>query len=70
MTNAVANDDRLWSIQDVSYYLGVPVGTLYQWRCADTSTRGPRGYKVGRYVRYRRSEVEAWLDEQTSGEAA
>jgi hypothetical protein len=24
--------DRLWTVHDVSVFLGVPVGTLYQWR--------------------------------------
>lgn len=25
-------EDRLWSVDEVSYYLGVPVNTLYLWR--------------------------------------
>ena len=24
---------KLWTVQDVADYLGVPVKTLYQWRC-------------------------------------
>ena len=43
-------EDRLWTVADVSYYLGVPVATLYQWRCA---SRGPRSRRVGRYLRSR-----------------
>ncbi len=42
-------------------YLDVPVKTVYQWRHQGT---GPIGIKVGRHVRYRRSEVERWLDAQ------
>jgi excisionase family DNA binding protein len=41
--------------------LGIPVDTLYGWRHRGL---GPRGYRVGRHVRYRRSSVEAWLSQQ------
>lgn len=57
MTNS--DLDPLWSIEDVSAYLGVPVNTLYQWRTRDY---GPKGGRVGRYIRYRASEVVAWYD--------
>jgi excisionase family DNA binding protein len=53
---------RLWSVQDVSDYLGVPVMTLYHWR---RSGAGPRCAKIGRHLRYRVEDVESWLDEQT-----
>ena len=54
---------KLMSIQDLSEYLGVPVNTLYQWR---TKGYGPAGRRVGRYVRYRASDVDAWLDDQAA----
>ena len=54
-------DERLMTITDLSTMLGVPVDTLYGWRHRG---QGPRGYRVGRHVRYRRSSVEAWLEEQ------
>lgn len=25
--------DRLWTVAETPYFLGVPVGTLYYWRC-------------------------------------
>ena len=25
--------DRLWTVAEAPYFLGVPVGTLYYWRC-------------------------------------
>jgi excisionase family DNA binding protein len=46
--------ERLLTIAEVSDYLGVPVGTLYQWRHKQT---GPKGIRVGRHVRYRPREV-------------
>ena len=39
-------------------YLGVPVKTLYQWRYNGV---GPRAFRVGRHLRYRPEDVEAWL---------
>jgi excisionase family DNA binding protein len=54
-------DERLMTIVDLSTMLGVPVDTLYGWRHRG---EGPRGYRVGRHIRYRRSSVEAWLEEQ------
>ena len=40
--------DRLWSVDDVSAFLGVPVETLYQWR---KRHYGPRAGRVGRHLR-------------------
>jgi excisionase family DNA binding protein len=54
--------ERLWSVADLADYLGVPIMTVYHWR---RSGYGPKGTKIGRYVRYRPSDIEAWLDEQT-----
>jgi excisionase family DNA binding protein len=50
--------DRLWTVEDVSAFLGVPVSTLYQWRHHRT---GPRAYKIGRHLRYDPAEVRGWL---------
>lgn len=51
----------LMSIHDVSDHLGIPVGTLYQWR---TRGKGPKGLRMGRYVRYRPEDVETWIAQQ------
>ncbi len=53
--------ERLWSVQDLAEFLGVPVMTVYHWR---RTGYGPRGSKVGRYVRYREADIERWIDEQ------
>lgn len=58
-TTAAALDDVLLSPQRLANYLGVPLATVYRWRCEGT---GPRGIKVGKHVRYRQRDVEAWLD--------
>jgi hypothetical protein len=46
----------------VAEHLGVPLRTLGQWRYLGT---GPKFLKIGRHVRYRWRDVEAWLITQT-----
>jgi predicted DNA-binding transcriptional regulator AlpA len=53
---------RLWTVQDVAEYLGVPIGTLYDWRCKGY---GPRGKRVGRYLRYEKDVVRQWFADPT-----
>jgi predicted DNA-binding transcriptional regulator AlpA len=57
----------LWSVEEVSAFLGVPVKTLYEWR---RKGYGPRGTRVGRYVRYKPDGVVAWFDNLERHEAA
>lgn len=66
MDRKITAAERLWTIEDVSAYLGIPVGTLYQWRSKEY---GPPGRRMGKYVRYRPADVRAWVD-SLSGEAA
>ncbi|MGW5740772.1 helix-turn-helix transcriptional regulator [Amycolatopsis sp. NPDC003861] len=54
-------NSKLLSIEDVADYLGVPKNTLYQWR---TKGYGPTGRRIGKYVRYRSEDVDAWVDQQ------
>lgn len=48
-----------FSPEGLAAYLGLPVGTIYRWRVKGT---GPRGIRIGRHVRYRRSDVDAWVE--------
>lgn len=61
--NRQAVSEELWSIDEVSAFLRVPVGTLYQWRHRRI---GPRAAKVGRHLRYNPADVRAWLEEQAA----
>lgn len=54
--------DPLLSVDQVSDWLGIPKGTLYQWR---SRCQGPRAIKIGNGIRYRRSEIETYLDLHT-----
>jgi predicted DNA-binding transcriptional regulator AlpA len=51
--------DRLWTCAEVGYFLGVPVATLYQWKC---DGKGPDCRRIGRYLRYRPEDVRSWVD--------
>ena len=50
---------RLWTVEDVSEFLGIPVNTLYQWRHRGY---GPSARRVGRYIRYKAADVVAWVE--------
>jgi excisionase family DNA binding protein len=53
----------LLTLHEVADLLRVPEATLRYWRHCNT---GPDSYKVGRHIRYRRRDVQAWLREQRS----
>ena len=53
--------DQLLTVQELANYLGVPVATIYAWRYRH---EGPPGFRVGRHVRFRRSDVEEWILQQ------
>lgn len=57
--------DRLLSAQDVADYLGVPLATIYAWR---HRSQGPPGLRVGRHLRYRRRDLDAWIERQLAGQ--
>jgi excisionase family DNA binding protein len=49
----------MMSPQELADFLNLPLATIYRWRHLG---EGPRASKLGRHVRYRRADVEAWLD--------
>jgi excisionase family DNA binding protein len=51
--------ERLWTVEDVAEYLGIPVNTLYDWR---TRGYGPAAKRVGKYLRYKATDVIAWFE--------
>lgn len=60
--NPGVGEDRMWDVHRLSDFLGVPVGTIYQWRYLG---KGPKGCKIGRHVRYFAEDVYAWVREQS-----
>jgi excisionase family DNA binding protein len=57
--------DPLLSVRDLAEYLGLPIATLYTWRYRG---QGPSGFRVGRHLRYRQSDVDGWIQQQMAGE--
>ena len=51
----------LLTTKQVSAWTGAPAGTLGYWRCVG---EGPTYIKIGNNVRYRRADVDAWLEAQ------
>jgi excisionase family DNA binding protein len=52
---------RLLSTEEVARILVVPINTLYCWRYKGT---GPKALRVGKHLRYRLSDVLAWLEDR------
>ncbi|MFD5101703.1 helix-turn-helix transcriptional regulator [Streptomyces albidochromogenes] len=50
--------DRYLTPIDLADLLGVPIETVYQWRRKHT---GPKGFRVGRHLRYDPEDVRAWV---------
>ena len=51
---------RFLSTKELSELLGIPEGTLRQWRCSEV---GPKWHKLRGSVRYDKSDVENFLRE-------
>jgi predicted DNA-binding transcriptional regulator AlpA len=58
VATVIEQRERLWGVQDVAEFLGVPRKTLYQWR---HQGYGPAGRRVGRYLRYDPRVVREWF---------
>lgn len=54
-------------LAEAARQLGVAKGTLYQWRF---SKKNLRSYKIGGAVKYRQSDIDAYIKAQASELAA
>ena len=50
--------DEMLTLQEACAFLRVPEGTLRYWRHLGC---GPRSFKIGRHVRYWRTDLIVWL---------
>lgn len=57
--------DEWISAQDFAREIRVPVRTVLSWR---QRGQGPTSAKFGKHVRYRRSDVRAWIRQQMSAQ--
>jgi hypothetical protein len=54
-------EPELLTIMEAADILRAPVATLRYWRHLRT---GPRSFRLGRRVLYRRDDLTAWIDDQ------
>ncbi len=55
--------DELLTMTEVADIVRVPIATLRYWRHLGS---GPNSFRIGRSVRYWRTEVLQWLEKQSS----
>jgi len=55
-------DDRWLSVDDVAEYLGIKRFTVYKW----VQRLGLPSKKIGRLLKFRRSEIDEWVESQSS----
>ncbi|MDQ6687289.1 MAG: helix-turn-helix domain-containing protein [Actinomycetota bacterium] len=55
--------DELLTIKEVAAVVRVPEATLRYWRHLGT---GPHSFRIGRSVRYWRTEVLHWLEDKSN----
>ncbi|MGL5825066.1 MAG: helix-turn-helix transcriptional regulator [Nocardioides sp.] len=61
---AVAVVPATMTIAQAAAYVGISKSTLYTWRTRRPGF-GPRAIKAGGALRYRRSDLDAWIDAHT-----
>ena len=50
-----------FTVNELAEWLQMSPHTVYQWRYRGT---GPVGHRIGRHLRFRREDVEAWLEQR------
>ncbi|PYG00268.1 DNA binding domain-containing protein, excisionase family [Georgenia satyanarayanai] len=58
--------EPLLDVQDLAEYLGVPIRMIYDWR---QTGHGPRGFRVGRHLKFAVSDVAAWVEARRNATA-
>ena len=53
--------DRLMTLDEVAAYTQLPKNTLYKMR---SQGHGPRAARLGKHLRYRKADVDAWITSQ------
>jgi hypothetical protein len=57
------------TLDEVAEYLRLPPASLHRQRYVGDPP-GSLGFRVGRHVRFRRGDIERWIDEQADGSAS
>lgn len=56
-------DERWLSVDDVAVHLGIRRGTVYKW----VERLALPARKVGRLLKFKRSEIDAWVERRSAG---
>jgi predicted DNA-binding transcriptional regulator AlpA len=59
--------DRYLTPDDIAEMFEVPLETVYQWRKKRT---GPRGFRIGKHLRYDPADVRAYVDQRKHADTA
>jgi len=59
-TSSTHSASSILTIDEAAAYLAIPKATLYTWRTRRAGF-GPRAVKFGSCLRYRRSDLDAWI---------
>ena len=57
-------DDRWLSLKEIAEYLGARRETIYKW----IEDKGMPGHRIGRYWKFKKDEVDAWVKSGKAGE--
>lgn len=63
----IGKSEPLWTVADLSSYLGIPVPTIRGWR---SKGYGPPVRKVGKHLRYDPAKVRVWFEQLGRDDAA
>jgi len=63
MPSTFADIERLLTVEDIAELLRVPVSWIYERTRQRSSNRLP-GFRLGKYWRFRASDIQAWLETQ------
>ncbi|MFI6944306.1 helix-turn-helix domain-containing protein [Streptomyces sp. NPDC050418] len=58
--------DRYLTPADLADLMGVPIETVYEWR---RKRIGPRGFRVGKHLRFDPEDVSLWVQSLMEGAA-
>jgi excisionase family DNA binding protein len=62
------NEKTVFTVTEAAQYLGLAISTLNKWRCYQQE--GPAYVKLGKAVRYRKEDLDAYISRVTVGDAA
>lgn len=56
---------EILTTEELADELRTPIHTINYWRARGT---GPKGFRLGKRVVYRRTDVEAWLEQKAAAD--